>query len=130
MGVEQNDLGEGRQALKQAGAHGDGFCSVAWCQIEGGEGSRPVWHAVTAGQDGKLVLREGNEGLGVVKISGDQEKAVHALAVTPDGRTVATVDDQYVQVRAARCCAAPALRRSTSARAASACAIPCDFAAQ
>jgi WD40 repeat protein len=96
LGGEQND----KRVL--CGAHGIGFSSISWCQIGGEDGSRPVWHAVTAGQDGKLVLRNGDEGLGVVKISGDHEKPAADLAVTPDGKSVVVIDDQYVQVRVAR----------------------------
>ncbi|KAI8464009.1 MAG: hypothetical protein J3K34DRAFT_526538 [Monoraphidium minutum] len=57
-----------------------------------------LFDAAISGQNGKLVLREGSEGLGVVKISGDHVKPTHGLAVTPDGGTVATVDDQFVQL--------------------------------
>lgn len=85
------------QAMKAT--HGEGFCSVSWCQIEGElDSSKPVWHAVTAGQDGKLVLRQGDEKLSVIHKSGDHEKATHCMAVKLDGKCVATVDDQYVQV--------------------------------
>ncbi|KIY99401.1 chromosome transmission fidelity protein 4 [Monoraphidium neglectum] len=54
--------------------------------------------SANAGQDGKLVLRNGDEGLGVVKISGDHEKPAADLAVTPDGKSVVVIDDQYVQI--------------------------------
>jgi len=86
-------------SFKAGGNHGTGFCTAAWCQIEDEGGSRLAWHAITAGQDGKLVLRKGNESLSIVKISGDHEKAAHCVAVSGDGKTVASVEDKYVQVR-------------------------------
>ena len=101
---EADQNGGSSEHVQVTQAHGQGFCSASWCKIGGEDGSRPVWCAVTAGQDGKLVLRKGEEALGVVKVSGDHDKSAHCLAVSEDGRTVATVDDSYVQVRHA-CCA-------------------------
>lgn len=83
-------------------SHGEGCCAAAWCQIDGGEGGRGGeggWHALTTGSDGKLVLRNGDsEALDVIKISGDHEKASPCIAVSGDGKTVASVEGCYVQV--------------------------------
>ena len=101
MGAEKDtdltcgaDAGQAMQALGASQTHGPGFCSAAWCQIDGSS-----WHAVTAGQDGKLVLRAGDEDLTVVKVSGDHSKPAHCVAASPDGKWIAAVDDSHAQAR-------------------------------
>lgn len=88
------------RAFKNASSHGEGCTGAAWIQIE--EGGKTVWRALTTGSDGKLVLRDGSdESLSVIKISGDHEKASPCVAVAGDGKTVASVEGCYVQVRCA-----------------------------
>jgi hypothetical protein len=93
-------------AASKSGNHGAGFCTAAWCQIATEDGSRPAWHAITVGQDGKLTLRKGDESLATVRVSGDHEKAACCVAVSDDGKTVASVEGNYVQVRSLACAAA------------------------
>ena len=85
-------------AIKTASAHGEGFCSVVWCKVAADDAAQPSWHALTTGQDGKLVLRRGDESLAAVRVSGDHEKPSHSLVVVDDGKAVASVEGEYVNV--------------------------------
>lgn len=71
--------------------HPAGHTSVAWFKSEG------TWHAVTAGADSRVVTRHPRNNQEIKNVEG-QHGAWKCLMTSPDGSTVAGVDDQYVKV--------------------------------